>query len=191
MPEETILMHCSPVLAGIKTGNIFTYRCNDQFGLLRHLTKLNRELGEKGLRAIPLKVFGELVIIYIYRPTALIRDLGNPLAQKILAKCGYRLKRKLSGSDFGTQAISMLRERLQADGEFPHEIGLFLGYPPVDVMGFIRNKGMNCKCCGFWKVYGDEEQAQALFKQYRMCRKCYLSMYQNGASLEELAVKTG
>ena len=29
-------------------------------------------------------------------------------------------------------------------GEFPHEVGLFLGYPPEDVRGFIENHAKFC-----------------------------------------------
>ncbi len=45
--------------------------------------------------------------------------------------------------------------------QFPHEIGLFLGYPPEDVCGYIRNKGKCQKCTGHWQVYGDENFALA------------------------------
>ena len=31
-------------------------------------------------------------------------------------------------------------------GEFPHEVGLFLSYPPEDVKGFIDHRANNFKC---------------------------------------------
>lgn len=46
----------------------------------------------------------------------------------------------------------------------PHEIGLFLGYPLDDVKSFIKNKGKNCICCRYWKVYHHPEQAQKTFR---------------------------
>ena len=45
-------------------------------------------------------------------------------------------------------------------GEFPHEVGLFLSYPPEDVKGFIDHRANDFKCAGLWKVYGDEEKAR-------------------------------
>ena len=39
------------------------------------------------------------------------------------------------------RCIVKLIGRLQENEGFPHEIGLFLGYPPEDVLGFIENKG--------------------------------------------------
>ena len=50
--------------------------------------------------------------------------------------------------------------RLRRESDFPHEVGLFLGYPPRDVEGFIREKARRAKCTGAWKVYGDEEAAR-------------------------------
>lgn len=48
-------------------------------------------------------------------------------------------------------------------GEFPHEVGLFLSYPPEDVKGFIAHRANDFKCAGLWKVYGNEEKARSLF----------------------------
>ena len=59
--------------------------------------------------------------------------------------------------------------RLEGE-EFPHEIGLFLGYPPEDVEGFCRYQGQNYKLCGRWKVYGDREAACRRFQRYDHCR---------------------
>ena len=57
-----------------------------------------------------------------------------------------------------------------------------------DVTGFIREKGRNCKCCGMWKVYGDEEKALALFSRFRKCTQIYREYFQKGYSLEKLTV---
>ena len=43
-------------------------------------------------------------------------------------------------------------------GDFPHEVGLFLSYPPEDVKGFINHRAGGFKCAGLWKVCGDEEK---------------------------------
>lgn len=56
-------------------------------------------------------------------------------------------------------------------GEFPHEVGLFLSYPPEDVKGFIDHRTNNFKCAGLWKVYGDEEKARSLFAKYKNARR--------------------
>ena len=73
-------------------------------------------------------------------------------------------------------------------GEFPHEVGLFLSYPPEDVKGFIDHGAGGFKCAGLWKVYGDEEKARSLFEKYRKCTEIYCALWQSGSRLEQLAV---
>ena len=69
------------------------------------------------------------------------------------------------------QCVACLIRRLRESEEFPHEIGLFLGYPIEDVVGFIRYAGKGCKLSGLWKVYGDAEAASRLFD--RLSRVCH------------------
>ena len=77
---------------------------------------------------------------------------------------------------------------LAAGRDFPHEIGLFLSYPPEDVRGFVENHACNYKCAGLWKVYGDEHRAQRLFTRFKRCTDTYYRLWQAGATIEQLAV---
>ena len=45
------------------------------------------------------------------------------------------------------------------------------------------------KLVGTWKVYGDAENAEKLFKKYRMCTKLYSEQWAKGKSIEELSVR--
>ena len=71
---------------------------------------------------------------------------------------------------------------------FPHEIGLFLGYPAVDVKGFMEHR--ECKCTGLWKVFeSDEAEAQRYFARCRRCTEGYLKRNQQGWSLSRLTIQ--
>ena len=50
---------------------------------------------------------------------------------------------KAEGYDYSSveEAVKILQNKLQMYETFPHEIGLFLGYPEEDVQGFIENQG--------------------------------------------------
>ena len=85
-------------------------------------------------------------------------------------------------------ALGHLKRRLLEKENFPHEIGLFLGYPLRDVIGFIRNEGKNCKCADCWKVYGDEREAKKIFEAFRKCREVYLRLWKEGRSVSNLTV---
>lgn len=52
--------------------------------------------------------------------------------------------------------------------------------------GFIAAGGAEYRCSGCWKVYGDVEQAQHLFRRYAACRKRYLAMASSGLTLGEM-----
>ena len=86
----------------------------------------------------------------------------------------------------GTEAmLAHLRRRLLESG-FPHEIGLFLGYPPADVAGFLKNDGKDCKLCGFWKVYDDVDGAVRQFVAFRRCRDALFSRVTGGIPLAQV-----
>ena len=86
------------------------------------------------------------------------------------------------------KAVARLKERLAQSDGFPHEIGVFLGYPLGDVIGFIENGGKNCKCVGCWKVYCNECEAKKTFEKFKKCTGIYRRLYETGKSVLQLTV---
>lgn len=181
MSEELLVRHCSPTLAGMKTGNIFNCRFADRREMQSCLQGWNGILVKKGLRALPLRDSRNGALIYVYRPVMLSQDLQCDKAREILRNRGYE-----AGKADG--CILELRKRLQNNEEFPHEIGLFLGYPPEDVEGFIEHHAAGYKCAGCWKVYGDADAAKRQFAKYKKCTDAYCAMFARGMSIERLTV---
>ncbi len=181
MSEEMLVKYCSPTIVGIKTANLFTCRFESKADEHHSLNKLNRLLSSKGLRIIPLRHHKGATLIYIYRPSLLKKDLKNKAASGILKDMGYTC-------DNINKCLTRLMKKLRTEESFPHEIGLFLGYPPEDVEGFIHNKAEGCKCVGCWKVYGDAEKAQNTFDKYKKCTEICCSLVAKGCSVEKLAV---
>ena len=138
-------------------------------------------LVKKGLRILPLRFRENRALVYVYRPSKLTQDLQRETAYRILQGYGYE-------ACTPEQCIIKLIKRLEENEDFPHEIGLFLGYPPEDVQGFIENRASGCKCVGCWKVYGDADAAQKLFAKYKKCTDVYCTMFANGRSIERLTV---
>lgn len=181
MSDDLVIRQGAPTLAGIKTGNLFPCPYTDQASLLKDLNRLNRQLVPKGLCLLPLKIQAGKALLYLFRPGQLQKDLTHRTAQTLLSKTGYKEIRC-------NRCLAHLISRLRSSKEFPHEIGLFLGYPPEDVQGFIDNQAQSCKCVGCWKVYGDVEAAQKCFDAYKKCTEVYCRRWQAGDSLENLAV---
>ena len=178
--ERYLVEYCAPTLASLKTASLFSCPKEMLPGLCGSLARLNRCFREKGIRLCLLRKKGS-ALVYVYRSGELKRDLRVPEAKQILVNYGYSTKEEEG-------AIARLRERLMEGGEFPHEIGLFLGYPPGDVKGFIRYGGRCCKCTGCWKVYGDEVKAKQAFAMFERCKKAYLRLWQEGESIMQLAM---
>ena len=57
MSDEMIIDYCSPTLAGIKTGNLFSCGYDDKLELLNDIRRVNAGLVEKGIKAIPQNFF--------------------------------------------------------------------------------------------------------------------------------------
>jgi len=96
-------------------------------------------------------------------------------------QCGYSLENSNS-------CVVQLIDKLQNSEDFPHEIGLFLGYPPEDVDGFMHSSRVGCKHTGVWKVYGDVEKAKQTFALYDKYTQLYSLRRSMGHSLEQLAI---
>ena len=155
----------------------------------RKITKIAREaeklvlltLREKGVSVTLLRYENHRALVYVYREQKLLKELRKPGVAEFLQAQGY--------SSLELEALlSRLRERLQTQEEFPHEIGLFLGYPLHDVVGFIENEGRNCCCVGCWKVYDCVCEAQKLFAKFQKCREVYTQQFRSGKSLLRLTV---
>lgn len=179
MSDELLIRHCAPTLASIKTGNLFSCPFETREELNASIRRLNRRLFNKGLRVLPLRYRNGSALIYVYRPSKLSDDLCNQSVCTILRQCGY------SCESTGC-CIRRLIGRLSEE-DFPHEIGLFLGYPPEDVYGFIYHRN-RVKCSGLWKVYGDVDSAMRTFERYKKCSDIYLKLWSEGRSVEQLTV---
>ncbi len=181
MTDKMIVLHCAPTLAGLKTGSMFSCPYDSRRALAEEIRKRNQRLVPKGLRILPLRLSKKRALIYVFRPSDLERDLSNPAVTELLERFGYSDTRM-------APCIGRLIRRFRQEQEFPHEVGVFLGYPLEDVRGFIDNKACGQKCAGCWKVYGDEAAAKAAFDKFRKCTRVYYTQWELGIPMERLAV---
>lgn len=165
MSDDLVVSQCAPTLAGLKTANMFSAEYESREEVTAELRRLNAVLVPRGLRIVPMRYMQSRVLLYLYRPEALRRDLESSEAQDILRGCGY------AKCERAENCLSCLICKLRHGGEFPHEVGLFLGYPPEDVRGFMENRAAGFKLIGCWKVYGDVDAAREKFKSFEICTR--------------------
>ena len=179
--EQSLIQHCSPTLASLKPASLFTLPFSSRGELYACLRDWNISLRDKGVAMTALRENNGRALIYVFRKTRLRETLRSPKTASFLQSSGYR------GTNIGT-ALATLRSHLSALEDFPHEIGIFLGYPLDDVLGFIQNKGQNCKCAGCWKVYCNEYEAAKTFARYKKCETIYMRLWKRGRSVRQLTV---
>ena len=111
-----------------------------------------------GLTIEKIAVINSNILFLIYDHSALHLTLQDQKASAILASHGYP-------PDISPEEkIRYLSQRMSQDA-FPHEIGIFLGYPPEDVIAYTENAGRNSTCCRYWKAYGNAEKAREIWAQ--------------------------
>lgn len=181
MLEQYLVEHCSPTLAGLKTANLFSVRFIDEEELNQHMKQCEKKFQNKGVSLILLKKRADTALIYVCRREKLQKDLQKNGVKEFLKKYGYE-------NTDEEESIACLKARLNLEEKFPHEIGLFLGYPLGDVIGFIENAGKNSKCAGCWKVYCNECETMKLFEKFKKCTRIYTKLWRQGTSVEKLTV---
>lgn len=177
--ESLITFHCAPTLAGIKAANLFTWHHTNGPSTDSSMDVIRAKLAPYGISMEVLCRCDSHALIFVYRAD-MLRGLFTAEAERFLEGCGYA-----AGSDIA-EKIAALKSRLVTCGEFPHEIGVFLGYPLEDVRGFIEKRGEGCKACGAWKVYGDRESALALFERYKRCTEYFYNKFEAGCEMAQL-----
>lgn len=179
MFDAYLIEHCAPTLARLKTAALFNLRFSSGEQEAQCLREWNRKLNSKGIYLMCLSKRNGASLIYVYRRSMLCKDIASLGVKAFLRAYGY--------TEFSEQTLlGHLRARLRQSGGFPHEIGIFLGYPLKDVQGFIQYGGKQCKCAGCWKVYGNAAEAKKLFTKYKKCREVYRRLYSTGKSVYQL-----
>jgi hypothetical protein len=163
--ESLLACFAAPTIQGLKPGCLINLRRSGD----EDIVKVWEDKKEDLLHRFGVDVFSlssqeakrdSAALLMIYKKELLARAIFAKEALNILNPLGYGRHVPNVNS-----CLKYLSERLR--NEFPHEIGLFLGYPPEDVEGFMRDRGKKPLATGYWQVYGDVGQARKAFRRYK------------------------
>jgi hypothetical protein len=157
--KRVIVKHCSPVLLGCKPAALFTLGSEKVFAALCTLLQPRFEL-------MVMRKSRNGLLVLMFEKERLAETMSHKDIHAFLAGMGYPCAAPLF-------VLLKFLNRQFMHSDFPHEVGIFLGYPVEDVLGFVQHRGQHYKFLGYWKVYGDVEQAKKHFRQYDACRKCF------------------
>ena len=179
--ERVLLTHCAPTLAGLKCANLVRLT-GPRAELEAAAQAWKATLAPRGVHVRTARWDGDSALLYLYREGHLRREWEKPGAADFLRRHGYEPGAAVQ------ENVELLLRRIARRPCFPHEIGLFLGYPPEDVQGFMECRAKGFRCVGCWKVYGDAEKAQKLFASYKKCTAVYTARHAKGTPVERLTV---
>ena len=159
--ESVMGYHCSPVLMGMKPANLVSFSKEKIPELPEIISDYEESLEREGIRMEIICGCRKHYLLLVYRPDMLQEYLKQDEARKLLLQDGYNIDGSLD------EMIARLKERFFYKTEFPHEIGLFLGYPIEDVKGFRKFGG----------------SGRRIFDSYDKCREFTAAQIRAGYSI--------
>ena len=172
--EYMIGRYCGITYAGIKPASLICVKKSEYRGM----KKISDLFEKRGFKAVPLKGNVKRVAVLIYNERALGDILFSSEIKNFLAGHGYRYENV-------KEAVETFKIRMKKE-DFPHEIGVFLGYPLADVLGFINSPYDGVKISGYWKVYSDVKAAESTFERFRRCSDKICKRMDGGESLAQI-----
>jgi len=164
-----LMLECSEVLAGIKPANLIslvnrTRPCGRNLYVLwqRHHEALAARFAD--LDFIVLQTRERALLLLCYSREHLEHHLSHAGIRTLLHKAGYEADASCAS------LLDELCRRVVKNDSFPHEIGLFIGYPAKDVAAFMGMVNLPFACQGPWKIYGDPTKSLSLADEYRCSR---------------------
>ncbi|MEL3900234.1 MAG: DUF3793 family protein [Treponema phagedenis] len=182
--EKLFAFRCAPCLAGIKPANLISLSQS----FVEELAEYRECFAQKGVFMHMLCNCEQRAQILVYRKKLLEEYLSGAEVTEVLKSFGYHESGCESMLTILAQRMSRRNIPNSCAESFPHEIGLFLGYPPADVLEYIRKEGKTYLFCGYWKVYSEPEKAREIFNQYTECRKLFALQIERGISIYDLVL---
>jgi len=130
------------------------------------------------IKAIPTSFNSH--IIFTYNLKWLKKIISNTSVSSYLNKKSYPDNQNINS------VLKELFKRIQNNSKFPHEVGIFLGYPLEDVVCFEKNQGKNCKYCGYWKSYTNPSEAENYCCKYVSCGRMCKHWFDEGYSVPQI-----
>lgn len=150
----------------------------------KELARISMKLHNTNISLIILCTCKKRHLVMVYRAKELEEHLRSKEVSDYLREFGYRRDDFISNLIRLHQRMNGFYNKMK---EFPHEVGVFLGYPICDIKGFLENKGERYLHSGYWKIYGNLEETRKKFLSYDEARKIAIDEFLSGRELESIA----
>ena len=174
--DTQLALQCAPLLSGLKISNLLCIEPSQ-------LKSLCEILKGSGISYYVLYEGFRKESILLYDEGKLTGYLSIGRVRRALINFGY-------SEPYLNALLPELRKKYSAymsdQATFPHELGLLLGYPVEDVMGFLKNLGDNSLYTGYWKIYENPQPKLKLFKLFEDAERNLLKKVFEGTSMRDI-----
>lgn len=168
-------------LAGVKPAELINVSVNGE-------NKRQWEEGKKVLescyrfKVIQVRERNQKVQVFFLHRGALDRTLQQRPVLLFLKRLHYPTEYSLENY------VHTLTQRIKSS-HFPHEIGVFLGYPLKDVMGYLGYPGLKLTDIKGWRYYGHGKLSVRTYEKFKEARnkaKLILQKLEKNQAPEEI-----
>lgn len=178
--DQLVIQYASPALCGIKPSNLFSVNDEVYVSHEQKIDSWNSAFRKDGLSFTKIKRNENSVLMFVCNASQVRSVCSNSACREYLVSKGYPLCCGMK------DVMDELFRRLETQASFPHEIGIFLGYPLEDVISFEEKKRKEV-FTGIWKVYSDAENARRTNEEYRRCVARCRNLLDSGVSVPAIA----
>lgn len=173
--KTQLALQCAPLLTGIKLSNLLTVARD-------HAEDVERLFRDTDITVHTLYRTEHRITLLLFREKELLAYLNRKEVKETMKLFGYQTLRLI---DIFEKLCARYQKYMSDHQSFPHELGLLLGYPVEDVVGFIENEGRNYLYSGYWKVYGNVTRARSTFERYNAAREEAIRLISAGMEITE------
>lgn len=161
-----LFIQVAGVLLAEKVGELLTLP-EKQFGLslkqrLAHLARLAARW-QCSFMVLQRSIFSTKIILY--HEGRVQQTLADTPGDILCGQLHYR------AGLTPTQFLDEIRRRWHKNNRIPHEIGLALGYPVKDVLGFMGLLPLSCLgCCG-WRIYDNLAHSMRMSQKFLQAKQ--------------------
>ncbi|QXM06859.1 DUF3793 family protein [Crassaminicella indica] len=148
-----------PVILGAKPSELLSFPNNDK-AFDEKIHKIHYYF--RNCKKISYKIFPfshQSTKVFFYQTKSLEAVLKDPRNARFLKSIGYPKVYNLE--DYLNHMIDKIMQ-----GTMPDEIGLFLGYPLKDVIGFMGHPSLRLTKVNGWRVYGDATLSDQTYNEF-------------------------
>lgn len=174
--ETKLILQCSPFIVGLRPSSLLIIPTDEYEALVGILENTSIE------HNVLLGNF-EKIVVLLYDVERLEQYLMAEKTKRLLFELGYK---KTNVSYVINKFIERYKKYNIDKSDFPHEMGIVLGYPVEDVEGFIKNEGRNFLYSGYWKVYENIEEKKRIFRKFEKARDSLMVLFANGINVKDI-----